>query len=342
MAIPADRMGVGIIGAGWVSGEHIRAYQANPHTWVKGIYSRTPETAAAKLAETGVQGKVYASLAELLADPEIAIISICSPPQFHCEHVVAGAAAGKHMVIEKPVSMNLADVKRMQEAVAAAGVTTIVSFVLRWNPMFATTKSLLADGAIGRIMYAECDYYHWIGPHYNQYTWAHTREAGGSSLLSAGCHAVDALRWFVGEVVEVFGFSTSGLPGSGYEFAPNITAVLKFASGAAGKVSSLLECRTPYIFNMELFGDKGTIRNNRLFSEKFPGQTNYLEYPTILPDSGDVTHHPFRGQIDYFVECMRTCQRPHADIEDAAKTMEICFAIDESIASGKPVRLPLA
>jgi len=331
--------GVGIIGAGWVSGEHIRAFTVNPFTEVRGIYSRRRETAAAKLQETGVTAKVHDSLDSLLSDPDIDIISICSPPNLHCEHVVAGAAAKKHMVIEKPVAMNAAELQKMQKAVREAGVTTIVSFVLRWNPMFETTKQLIADDAIGDIMYAECDYVHWIGPHYGQYTWSRTKAAGGSSLLSAGCHAVDALRWFVGEVEEVCGYKAKGFPGSDYEFEPNITAILKFKSGAAGKVASILECRTPYIFNVALYGTKGTIRNNKLYSHKFPGQSNYLEYPTILPDSGDVTHHPFRGQINYFVSCIQNGSKPHADLDDAAKTMALCYAIDEAIATGRPVKL---
>ena len=140
-------------------------------------------------------------------------------------------------------------------------------------------------------MYLECDYWHWIGPHYGQYTWSRTKEAGGSSLLSAGCHAVDALRWFGGDIVEVFGYTAPHFEGSDYEFEPNMVALLRFANGATGKVSSLLECTTPYIFNVKLFGEKGTIRNNKVYSaEKYPGQLDYLEYPTILPDSGDVTH----------------------------------------------------
>lgn len=336
-----DTFGVAVVGAGWVSGEHVKAYEANPHTKFIGMCSRDPAKVGPKLEECGVAGKVYSSFAEVLKDPEVHIVSICSPPDCHAEQAIAAAAAGKHMVIEKPVAMRMEDVRRMEEAIDAAGVSTVVSFVLRWNPMFETTKRLLEDDAIGSLIFAQCDYWHWIGPHYRQYEWARTRRAGGSSLLSAGCHAVDALRWFGGEVAEVFGYSAQGFGGSDYEFPPNTVAVLKFASGAIGKISSCLECRTPYVFNVELMGEKGTIRNNRVFSHKFPGQLGYLEYPTILPDSGDVTHHPFQGEIDHFIECLLTQKTSHTDIHDAAKTMEVCFAIDRSAETGQPVRLPL-
>ncbi|MGI6610485.1 MAG: Gfo/Idh/MocA family protein [Limnochordia bacterium] len=342
MATSKRTYGVGVVGAGWVSGEHIKAYASNENARMVGIYSRTPERATAKLDEYGVKGITYSTFDALLADPDIDIVSICSPPPVHAEQVIAAASAGKHIVIEKPVAMNIQDVRRMQKAIQEAKVSTVVSFVLRWNPMFETTKQLLEDDAVGKLMYLECDYWHWIGPHYGQYAWSRTKEAGGSSLLSAGCHAVDALRWFGGEIEEVFSYSVPGFPGSDYEFEPNTVALLRFTSGATGKISSMLECTTPYIFNVQLLGEKGTIRNNKVFSHKYPGQSNYLEYPTILPDSGDVTHHPFKAQIDYFIDCLLKGEPSHTDINDAAKTMEACFAIEQSAKTGKPVRLPLA
>jgi UDP-N-acetyl-2-amino-2-deoxyglucuronate dehydrogenase len=341
MSITKEQFGVGIVGAGWVSGEHIKAYISNPYTDVIGIYSRTAQKAQEKLAECGISGKIYSSYDEMLQDPAIDIISICTPPDVHCEQVVKGAEAGKHLVVEKPLAMTYEDVLKMKNAVEKAGVSTVVSFVLRWNPMFVTTKKLLEDDTVGKIMYMETDYWHWIGPHYVQYRWSKTKQSGGDSLLSAGCHAVDALRWFCGEVTEVFGYSAPGFDGSDYEFDPNVVAVLKFQNGAIGKVSSLLECKTPYIFNLHIVGQKGTVLNNKVYSHKFPGQKGYFEYPVILPDSGDVTHHPFAEEINHFVDCILKGEQPIANLSDAAKTMEVCFAIAKSIETGKPVRLPL-
>jgi predicted dehydrogenase len=66
------------------------------------------------------------------------------------------------------------------------------------------------------------------------------------------------------------------------------------------------------------------------------------EIPSILPDSGDVSHHPFQGQIDHFVECILTDTESHCNLEDAAKTHEICFAAETSAQEGQPVPLPLS
>jgi len=71
------------------------------------------------------------------------------------------------------------------------------------------------------------------------------------------------------------------------------------------------------------------------------GQTDMAIIPTILPDSGDVTHHPFQGEIDHFVDCILNDVESHVNLADAAKTHQVCFALDESAAKdGEKVRLP--
>jgi predicted dehydrogenase len=109
-----------------------------------------------------------------------------------------------------------------------------------------------------------------------------------------------------------------------------------------GYVSACTEQWMPYVFNIELFGVDGAIRGNRFYSHKLPGATGFVEIPTILPDSGDVAHHPFQGEIDHFVDCIRSGQESHVSLADAVNTHEACFAADQSAAQdGAPVPLPL-
>jgi len=161
-------------------------------------------------------------------------------------------------------------------------------------------------------------------------------------MLLGGCHAADALRWFAGEeVVELTAYSNNqkGL----FEYDANVVAVLRFQSGAIGKTSALFDCEMPYSFNIDLVGTEGTLRDNRLWSKKLlPGQTGWTEMKTILPDSGDVHHHPFDAQINHLVDCIREGRESHCNIADAYHTHELCLAIDRSIAEGgRPVKLPL-
>ena len=337
-------LGVAIVGTGWVSGEHIKAFERNPHTEVRAIVSRSLDRAKAKAAEHGLEhATAYADLRAMLDDPAIDIVSICTPHHLHAEQGIAAARAGKHLLVEKPIAIDTGSLHALDAAVRQAGVRSVVSFVLRWNPLFEIIKASLADGAIGNLYYAEVDYMHGIGPWYKQYEWNIKREIGGSSLLTAGCHAVDGLRWFLQrEAVEVTAYANFSPENPlKYEYEPNSVTIIRFADGVIGKVASLVECVMPYVFNIELFGDQGTIRNNQVYSRKWPGQTSWATIPTILPDSGDVTHHPFHGEVDHLVDCILNGRESHCSVADAVKTHEICLASEVSAKEGRPVKLPL-
>lgn len=337
-------LGVGIIGSGWVAGSHIQAFEANPHTEVRAIVSRDKARAAARAAELKLAHcRPFDRLAEMLASPDIHIVSIATPHHLHVEQGVAAAQAGKHLMLEKPVALDLAGLRKLQAAVRAAKVKTVVCFVLRWNPLFETIKAMLKDDVVGSLLYAEVDYFHGLGPQYAQYEWNVKKEIGGSSLLTGGCHAVDGLRWFMGKrAVEVSAYSNySPHNPLKYEYEPNSVTLVRFEDGTVGKTASSVECVMPYLFNILLLGEKGSVRNNQVFSKRWVGQTGWATIPTILPDSGDVSHHPFKDQVSHFVDCILNDRESHANLDDAALTHEICFASEISAREKRPVALPL-
>lgn len=153
------KFGVLIHGAGWVSTQHIAAFQRNPDTEILAVSSRSLESARRRVAASGLKDVAcYDNLDGALAHPGVDIVAICTPQHMHCANVLAAARAGKHLVIEKPVGINPAELRQMREAVRQADVRTVVSFVLRWNPLFRTLKRMMADDAVGRPYYVEADY----------------------------------------------------------------------------------------------------------------------------------------------------------------------------------------
>lgn len=334
------KLGVAVHGAGWVAGEHIKSYLKNPHTVITAICSRTRESAEARAREAGLTDVIVTTdYDDLLKHPCVEAISLCTPPNLHPEETIRAAEAGKHLIIEKAAANNVKSLRAMTAAVRKSGVKTTVSFVLRWNPEFLWIDRMLEARAIGPIFHAEVDYWHNIGPQYKQYAWNVKKEIAGSVFLSAGCHAVDALRHFVGqEVVEVMAYGNKRNPD--YEYDTNVVGIVKFADGATGKVSASFDVRSPYAFNIDLLGDKGTIRDNHIYAKEFfAGQTDWVTVPTVRPDSGDVTHHPFDGEIDHFVQCVLEDRESFVNLDEAAKTHEVCFALDRSAAEGRPVRI---
>ncbi|MBI3958874.1 MAG: gfo/Idh/MocA family oxidoreductase, partial [Chloroflexi bacterium] len=146
---------------------------------------------------------------------------------------------------------------------------------------------------------------------------------------------VDMLRYLGGEVREVSAFAAPPKRIHSFEFDPVVVASLKFANDGVGKLSALLDGDTPYRFNCRLFGTNGSIQNNEVYSStNYPGAHEYWSFPTISPNSGDVTHHPFKAEIEHFMACIEKGVESHASIYDSYKSMAICFAIDESVAKG--------
>ncbi len=341
-----SQLKVGIVGTGWVSGEHIAAFQNNPHTEVVALCGRSAEKVQAKADKCSLECTHYTDYDAMLAHEGLDVISIATPPNVHAEQAVKAAQAGKHILLEKAMANTLEDIRAIRDAVAEAKVKSVVSFVLRWNPLFDIIKQQLAEDTLGRVYFGEVDYFHGIGPWYGQYSWNIKKEMAGSSLLSAGCHALDALRYFMGgKVVEVTQYATrgDGPEFEAYEYAPTTVTLLKFEDGRIGKVASCIECIQPYVFNINLVGTEGTFKNNKLFSRKsFPGQTDWVDIPTVMPDSGDVAHHPFKHEVDHFVECIQNDVESHVNIADAYITHEIVLAADKSGEEGGPVSLPLA
>ena len=298
---------------------------------------------SALLAAHGVDAREYSSVDELFDDERVHIVASCTHPDVRAEHCVRAAESGRHVVIEKPVGLTPGDTAAIREAVRKAGVKTVTSFVLRWNPQFVTVRRMIDDGVLGDLLYGEADYWHPLKTVYPGYPAFVSKARGGSPTLAGGCHAVDMLRYLGGEMVEVAAFSAPKKLNLDYEYDPNVVAAVRFANGAVGKLSTVFDADTPYIFNCRLFGTEGTIQNNEVYSSKhYPGALGYWRFPTIEPDSAEVTHHPFKEEIDHFLECIETDVESHASIHDTYKSMAVCFAIDESAArGGQPVTVNL-
>lgn len=333
------QFGVAIVGTGWVSAEHIRAFNRNEHCQVVALVSRTMEKGNLRKQTSKLTDdvRVYTRLEDALNDPRVNIVAICTPNHLHADQTVLCAKAGKHILIEKPISLNWEDALRMKEAVDRAGIKTLVGYVLHWNPLFLNAKKML-DDYIGKLFYAEVDYFHRVVEGYPCYAWTCKKDIGGSSLLAGGCHAVDALRWFMqSDAVEVSAMSSKCR--TDLEFDGTLSMLVRFANGAMGKVGSSYDIISPYIFNLHLFGDKGSLLNEKLYSpQMIDGQLGYMSLPVTTPNSGDVEHHPFPEEVNEFVNCILADRQPELCLDDAMKTQALVFAADESARTGKPVK----
>src|SRR5688572_4621990 len=332
----AKRYNVGIIGYGWVSTAHIAAINATPHAQVTAVCSARPLDAAQVSARHGGALKCHTSLDEMLKDTSIHAVSVCSYPQDHAKHAIAAAKAGKHLIIEKPLALKWDDCLAIQKAVQDAGVKTCVCFECRYSSQMLTVKAIIDSGLLGRIHYGEVDYYHGIGPWYGQFRWNTKRESGGSSLLSAGCHALDALLLCMGEDVETvssYSAHSSNKDFARYEYPTTSVTIVKFKDGRVGKVASCIDCLQPYYFHVHLVGSEGSLLDNRIYSTQLGGldKSRWSELSMKLLDSGDVSDHPYQMQFQAFFDALDVDKEmPLTSLGHALRSHEIIFAADTS------------
>ena len=335
---------VGVIGHGWVATAHIPAINATGKARVTAIHSSRPLDESALSAKYGQPVKAYNDLGAMLADPSIDAVSVCSYPQDHARHVIAAARAGKHVIVEKPLAMSWKDCLAMDKAIRDAKVKSCVCFECRWSSQFLVTKAVIDEGLLGDLHYGEIDYYHGIGPWYGQFRWNVRKDAGGSSLLTAGCHALDALLLCMGnDVVEVTSYDTRSKSPifKPYEYTTSSVTILKFKSGKIGKCAAIVDCLQPYYFHTHLVGSEGSLLDQKFHSNRLhTNKQKWSELSMKMLDSGDVSDHPYQTQFTAFFDALAGGREmPLTSFKDALKTHEVLFAADKSAATGKSVKL---
>ena len=333
-----ERLDVGIIGCGAVAEEYVKAFKKDERSKIRALVSLNRTDAELYRDRYDLDCAIETDAAQMLRRKDTDIVVVCTPHNLHTKYAVAAAEAGKHIIIEKPVATTLEDLRKQQKAVKKAGVKTLVGFVLHWNPLLMTIDRLITQGVFGNIFMVEVDYMHRIWMTAEQ-KWYASRQQSGTAILTGGCHAIDALRWFArskAKAVCAYQVKTE----NPIEYPGTISVNVEFEDGKIGRSTTTFDAKMPYRFNIGVYGTEGTIRNNEIFAPKlFDGQNDFMKIPCILPDSADVTHHPFVGEVSHLLDCIIEDKRPYPDLEDAAQTHAVCFAADLSAESGRPVAI---
>ena len=204
-----EKIGVGVIGAGWMGHVHSRSYARVPHHYpelalrpVLAAVADPVEPLRADAADRYGFATSYAGWQDLVADPAVSVVSVATPPFLHAEIGEAVARAGKHLWIEKPVGLSLEETERVARAVTDNGVVARVGYNYRFVPAVVKARALIAHGTIGRVTHARfrmlTDYAaHPLGP----LSWRYETERGGDGVIGdLLSHGLDLVRHLLGEV----------------------------------------------------------------------------------------------------------------------------------------------
>ena len=336
---------VAVVGYSWAATAHIDAINATRQAQVTALWSSRSLSAAELSARHKTPITPYTDLEAMLNDRSIQVVDITSYPDQHAAQFIAAARHGKHVIVEKPLAIKWDEVLAMKKAAADSGVKTCVCFECRYSSQFLATKAVLDSGLIGRLHYGEIDYYHGIGPWYGQYRWNIKRNLGGSALLTAGCHALDALLLCMNDDAdEVTSYATqsSNPLFTPYEYQTTSTTILKFRNGSVGKCAAVVDCLQPYYFHTHLVGSEGSILDNKFHSQKLTGLNRqaWSQLSMKMLDSGDVSDHPYQTQFQAFFDAVENGKEmPLTSFQDAFITHRVIAAADKSASEGRPVKV---
>lgn len=336
--VPAS-LGVGIIGVGAISDSHIEGYRLAGARVV--ALADVSDAALAAQQEKWQVPRTYAAFQELLEDPEVDMLSICAPTIVHHPATLAAAAAGKHVLCEKPVSLNLELAREMIDACDAAGVVLFVGHQLRSHGAAARAKSLIASGELGEITYIRLRQAHDWGGGPVRASFRTKASAGGGTLLDNGCHLADLARFLAGDIAEVY----CRLANRKFEVEVEDTAQvsLRFASGALGSIE-VAWTATGWEEGFWIYGTEGALEyTNRDGAYELRHRLRVSPHTTW--GEPDLFRYSFGGakphhrHVQAFVEAVRGREPVLCSGSDGMEAVRLILAAYRSAEENAAVRL---
>jgi predicted dehydrogenase len=249
-------LGVGLIGAGYFGEVHARAIAATPGARLLAVCDQDLARARRLAAASG--GAASSDWAELLADPAIDVVAIATPHHWHLPMATAAAAAGKHILLEKPMACTVAECTAIIEAAARQQAILMVGQVLHFALTSLTARRILDQGELGRpVAGASTLIKLWLEP--NRRPWHLDPATGGGMLMTAGIHALDLLVWFMGGAVETV-FAVADTLMHQQSADDSALLIVRFADGRFGQVASIGYRDGGMAYGMDLICETGTLR----------------------------------------------------------------------------------
>ena len=336
-----DIINVCVIGAGRAGLIHAANFRKSvPYARLTAFADPNREAAEQAARSLEVE-KVYADYREALADETIHAVVVVTPTAYHREIVVDAAAAGKHVLCEKPMAMNEAECAEMIEACERGGVKLQLAFMRRFDESFRDAKRQIEDGAIGDVVLVKSLT---RGPS-TPMPWMYDIRKSNGPLAEVNSHDIDTLRWFAGsEIAEVYAvggnFRCPDIRGPYPDFYDTVAMTAKFADGKLGSIDGAMGVRYGYDSRVEILGTEGVI---------YLGQTH--ERTIVTARSDKTLHRPYMNswrslfkdaylaEDTDFIACIREDRPPAVTGHDGRMAVRVVEAGNVSLARGELVRL---
>jgi predicted dehydrogenase len=342
---PVEGLKIGIIGAGIMGHGNAVALSREPGVSITAVTSRT-RASAEKLADVVAEGgatrpRVHDQPEQLLADDGVDAVVITTPDHQHADLVVAAAAAGRHVLVEKPFATSVEDADRALAAVRAAGVIGMCLFNHRWVPAYAQAHTELASMGDAAVAYARKN--DTITVPTEMINWA--GDTSCAWFLSS--HDIDLVSWLIRDrVVRVYATARWGvLRGRGIDTPDAIQIHAEYRRGTVATFESawISPASFPTVVDsyIGIVADGGVIQLDRQAENLVVSRPEGLTYPRTLLQR--VTHGvpagAYRDAIVHWIECCRTGAEPLVTLESSRDVTAVLAAAHESLRTRRPVDL---
>lgn len=343
-------LGFAIVGSGMIAGVHAQAINTVEGAHLVGVVSRSPERGREFAARHGAK-VVTATIEEMVAKEEVDVVCVTTPSGAHLEPALAAIAAGKQLVVEKPLEISLERIDTMLNAAAKKGVVIMPIFQNRFSAGALAVKAAVDAGRFGRMTLASCYVKWWRDEtYYTGSPWKGSRLMdGGGATMNQAIHGVDLLQWLAGEPKEVMAMKTRRVH-TGIEVEDTAVAVVQFASGALGTIEASTAAWPGWSLRIELCGEQGSVRledgaiTEWKFREEQPGDDVWqnggpaeLGSGASNPSGISTTGHEM--QIREMVSAIRESRAPQIAGQEGRPAVALIEALYQSADTGKRIAL---
>jgi len=342
------KVGVGLVGSQFISTIHFESIKTVADAKVLAVMSPTQGNAEAFAKEHGIPHH-FTDLNALLAIEEIDMVVIGTPNHTHCDIALKAAKAGKHIVVEKPLCMNLAEADLMIDACKKADVKLMYAEELCFTPKYVRMKGLLDEGALGRPVLLKQSEKH-DGPHADHF-WDVERSGGGVTM-DMGCHAIQFFRWLNGKnpVKSVYAQMNTSVHMDKTQGDDNAILILEFENGVIAMAEESWTKPGGMDDRAEIHGSEGVAYADVLqgssiqtYSKKGLGYAvekagNTAGWSFVVYE--EIWNYGFPQEFAHFTDCVKNDKKPLVTGEDGKAVLEAIFAAYESAGTGKKVQLP--
>lgn len=339
-----------LLGAGFIADIHLESYHRFvPDAEVVGVYSRSKSRAQEFARKHGI-ANAFDNLEQATSFKDCDVIDICIPNCLHHKAVLLAAAAGKHIIIEKPFAMTLEEADEMIAVCQKNNRLLMYAEELCFAPKYERVRKLVGQGAVGQVYMMKQVEKH-SGPHSD---WFYdVNQSGGGVLMDMGCHGIAWFRWMLGgnpKVQSVYSTMNTFLHKGRTRGEDNSVTIIEFEGGIIGVVENSWAKHGGMEDKIEVHGTGGVsyadlfMGNSALtYSEKGydyamekAGSTKGWTY-TIFEE---VFNQGYPHELNHFIDCVRTGKKPLVTGEDGRAVLEIMYAAYQSARTGAKVTLP--